>query len=179
LTDNLTLRGLTVDDAADILEIHSNEQVMRYFGVLPQRTLEEAKAWIRAYFKNTSAGRWGILRGGVPKIIGTIGYHAWNQAHRRIEVGYALSPIHWRQGIMSEALLAVVQFAYEAMEVHRIQALVEPRNIASRKLLEKFGFQQEGLLRGFELAANNPCDLLLFALLRSDYVSSKQMAVGE
>jgi ribosomal-protein-alanine N-acetyltransferase len=172
LTENLTLRGVTVEDAADLFEVHSNERVMRYFGALPQQSVDETRAWIRGYFKNAYACRWGITLKHAPKIIGTIGYHGWNHTHKRIEIGYALAPTHWRQGIMSEALSAVVRFAFDQMGIHRIQALVEPRNIASCKLLEKFGFQREGLLRAYEINCGRSCDLFLFALLRAEFCAA-------
>ena len=87
-----------------------------------------------------------------------------------MEMGYELHPDYWRQGYMCEALGAVLEFAFHGGAipvVHRMEALVDIRNIASSRLLEKLSFQQEGVRRQFGFWKGIYCDVLLFALLNT------------
>jgi ribosomal-protein-alanine N-acetyltransferase len=80
--------------------------------------------------------------------IGECGFHTWNKTHRRTEVFYQLrKDEHKRKGLMTEALQAVLQYGYTILHLHRIQALVDPNNEASVKLLQHYGFIKEGTMR--------------------------------
>ena len=82
------------------------------------------------------------------KIIGECGFHTWNRLHRRAELFYKL---RWdsdkRKGLMTEAVLKVLEFGFRELELHRIQALTANWNVASIKVLERFGFTKEGTMR--------------------------------
>ena len=81
-------------------------------------------------------------------VIGWCGFHTWYVTHDRAEVGYVIDDEkHWGKGYMSEALEAVIEYGFGTMKLHRIEAFVGPSNAASKRLLQKFGFQKEGLLR--------------------------------
>jgi ribosomal-protein-alanine N-acetyltransferase len=73
---------------------------------------------------------------------------------------------------MKEAVEQILQFAFEQIEVNRVEALVEPGNIASQKLLEKMYFTREGLLREYKFNKWRFRDLVISALLKSDYYST-------
>ena len=80
--------------------------------------------------------------------IGECGFHTWNQKHRRAEVFYHLKhDSDKRKGFMTEALHAVLDYGFNAMNLHRIQALVDPGNTPSIKLLQRYGFSKEGTHR--------------------------------
>lgn len=64
------------------------------------------------------------------------------------EIGYELAPEHWRKGIMTEVVETIVHYGFEELGLHRIEAFVVPNHTASRKLLEKTGFTEEGILGG-------------------------------
>jgi [ribosomal protein S5]-alanine N-acetyltransferase len=178
-TARFVLRGLTVDDAADLYPIHADEEVMRHFGAAPKESVAEAVTWIQGYREEEEAFRWGIvpresLTADAPRghIVGTCGFHAWDLGHHRIDVGYELAR-DWRQGVMSEVLPAAIRAAFIVLPVNRVQALVEPENVASRRLLEKLGFREEGLLREYERAFGRYFDLLMFAVLRSEVMAGE------
>jgi ribosomal-protein-alanine N-acetyltransferase len=80
-------------------------------------------------------------------VIGTIGYYRMKLEHFRGEVGYMLAPEHWRQGLMSEALEAAVQCGFQRFGLHSIEAVTDPKNIASNALLKRCGFVREGLFK--------------------------------
>jgi ribosomal-protein-alanine N-acetyltransferase len=86
------------------------------------------------------------------KIIGTCGYHNWYKEHNRAELGYTITnEVYKGLGVMSEAMKVVLEHGFVKMKLHRIEALVGTQNVASIKLLEKFGFTKEGVLKEHHL----------------------------
>lgn len=90
---------------------------------------------------------WAITLHGDDIMLGTIGFYRLKKEHYRGEVGYALHSDHWRQGIMHEALEAVVACGFERLGFHSIEAITDPRNEASNALLLRCGFTREGLFK--------------------------------
>ena len=103
------------------------------------------------------------------KLIGTCGFHAMSDYHKRIEVGYDLNRDYWGKGIMKEALSLIIDYAFEESDVNRIEAFVEPPNIASRALLERQGFRMEGILREHEMCRGELIDIEILSLLRKEW----------
>jgi RimJ/RimL family protein N-acetyltransferase len=90
-------------------------------------------------------------------------------ANRRAELGFALGRNHWGQGFMAAALPAVLEFAFNTMELHRVYADTDPRNDASIRVLERLGFRREGVLREHYLVQGEPQDAIMYGLLRSEW----------
>jgi ribosomal-protein-alanine N-acetyltransferase len=90
---------------------------------------------------------WAMTFQGKDELIGTIGYYRLKKEHHRGEIGYMLAPEHWRNGIMQEALEVVVRCGFERIGFHSIEAITDPRNTASNRLLERGGFVREGLFK--------------------------------
>lgn len=91
--------------------------------------------------------RWGIALKETGEIIGSCGFHQWEKEHFKAEVGFEIHPDYWRQGIITEALRSVLNYGFGEMELNRIKAYYDPRNLASKKSLERAGFTYEGVLR--------------------------------
>lgn len=101
--------------------------------------------------------------------IGECGLHTWNTKHHRSEIYYMLKSDDDKQkGYMSEALNAILPFTFETLNMHRIQALIEPKNIASISLAEKFNFQKEGMLRQDYLVDDVYEDSVCYSLLKHE-----------
>lgn len=80
--------------------------------------------------------------------MGECGFHTWNIFHRRAELFYALNRDEFkRQGYLSEALPFVIDYGFQEMNLHRIEALIADENIPSKKLLLKNRFRFEGIMR--------------------------------
>lgn len=94
--------------------------------------------------------------------------------HYRSEIGFELSKDYWGQGIASEALEVVTRYGFDHLNLQRIEALIEPPNIASQKLLETKGFKKEGLLRHYEFTCGKFDDLLMYSLLKQDLDNLQQ-----
>ncbi len=170
-TPRLMLREITLDDAVEVFRIYSDPQVMRYWGSPPLQSIDEARRKIEditAAFRDKDGIRWGITRKGSNRLIGSCGHWRLMKAHFRSEIGYELAPEYWDQGIMTEALGAVIRFGFEAIGLHSIEAQIDPANLASRKVLEKLGFVQEGYLRENYVVGGKFTDTAIFSLLKSD-----------
>ena len=168
-TERLLLRSIEMEDTISIFHIFSNEEVMKYYGQFPMKFIEEAENLIKMFnenFQNGKGIRWGILLKEENRIIGTCGYHNWNKRHLRAEIGYELSMDSWGRGYMKEALKAIIDYGYEAMDLNRIEAVVYPENKASIKSLINLGFNKEGLLQEYAFFRNTYQDLIMFSLLK-------------
>ncbi len=150
-TDRLLLRRLTMDDAPAIFFLRSNETVLKYIGREPAASIEEAIAFIQRIDNAIDSNEsilWGItLRDNPTEVIGTICYWRLQPENYRTEIGYALHPGHWRKGIMKEAIQKVLEYGFETMKLHSVEARTSGDNIASGAILEATGFVKEGHLK--------------------------------
>ena len=172
-SERLLLRKITRQDIPDIFEIYSNREVMLYFDDrYAFESIAEAEQMVSGYDKalhDKTGMRWGIVLKNTGKLVGTCGFHAISDYHKRIEIGYDLNRDYWGKGIMKEALSLIIDHVFEHSEVNRIEAFVEPPNTASRVLLEKLGFSLEGTLREHEMCRGNLIDIQLLSLLRKEW----------
>ncbi|HWH61685.1 MAG TPA: GNAT family N-acetyltransferase [Ginsengibacter sp.] len=150
-TQRLLLRRMTIDDAEVILYLRSNDEVMKYIDRERTKSIEEAKSFIDkidASLNSNNGVMWGIMLKEKPRtLIGNIGYWRLIKEHYRAEVGYMLHPSFWKKGIMKEALLRVIDFGFAEMNLHSIEANINPGNEASAKLLESTGFIKEAYFK--------------------------------
>lgn len=170
-TKRLLLREIRQEDTEAVFSILSDEEVMRYYDRLPLTSVQEAQQiieWHQRRFESGEAIRWGITIKGENHLIGNCGY-SWNLGHRFAEIGYVLSRTYWNQGIITEALRAILQFGFEMRNLHRVEAEVLPGNVASIRVLQKLGFQEEGVLRERILVNDQFYDVKLFSLLKNEY----------
>ncbi|QTN46414.1 GNAT family N-acetyltransferase [Ectopseudomonas mendocina] len=171
-TRRLQLREIVQDDIHGIFHGLSHPQVIRYYG-MSYATLEatqEQMDWYREQLLERTGVWWGICRPDAPhELLGACGYNDWERSHRRAELGYWLLPQHWRSGIMRESLEAVIAHGFAAMDLHRIEAVVDTDNGASSGLLRRLGFTHEGVRRECELHNGRYLSLDCFGLLRTQW----------
>ncbi|MCG7343391.1 GNAT family N-acetyltransferase [Sporosarcina sp. ACRSL] len=176
-TERLLLRKVTTEDADDLLAYLSDEDVVKHMGLAPFQTLEDAWDeinWYNAIFEEGTGIRWGITLKDVGTIIGSCGFLNMAAKHHRAEVGFELSKDYWGKGIASEALEAVIAFGFRHYQLERIEALIEPANLPSQKLVEKRGFLKEGLLRHYEYTCGKFDDLYMYSILKGDSIVNRE-----
>lgn len=175
-TERFILRALTDDDTADIYTLMGDERVTRYLGRGPMASLDEAVQRVEAFhttFEEETGIPWAITPRGQTQVIGTCLYWHLQKPHYRAEIGYVLLPDWWGQGVMTEVGTAVLDFGFNVMKLHSVEANIDPDNIASRRLLEKLGFVQEGYFREsyFHQVEQRFTDTAILSLLKSSWLN--------
>jgi ribosomal-protein-alanine N-acetyltransferase len=170
-TERLVLRQIRPYDAAALFDCFSNKEVTRYYNFPAFTRIEQAQGIIEHMLTSYSERRtirWAITRREDNLFLGTCGFTGWKWHFFSGQIGYELARPFWRQGVMTEALTAVIHLAFTQLHLNRIEALVMPDNIPSLSLLEKLRFQNEGLLRQSGYWENQFHDLTMMALLKQD-----------
>lgn len=177
-TERLILRAVTPDDTASIFELMGDERVTRYLGRFPLASLEEAVQRVNVYesvFQDQTGIVWAITPRDEDRVIGTC--LVWNlqKQHFRAELGYAIVPDWWGKGITTEANTAALNFAFTTMGLHSMAAIIDPANDASRHVLEKLGFVQEGYFREdyYNPVLEQFTDTAIFSLLKANWLTRR------
>lgn len=171
-TERLILRKLTPAIYRQIFDTLPDAEIITVLGLADAEALEKEKQKYRNGLStyNRSFVNFQILDKSSRQILGACGFHTWYTEHARAEIGYALhSDESKSKGIMSEAMKAVVHYGFEHMRLNRIEAMIGPANIPSLKLAAKFGFKEEGRLRGHYCKKGIMEDSVVFGLLREEY----------
>ncbi|MBE4401911.1 GNAT family N-acetyltransferase [Vibrio parahaemolyticus] len=149
-TERLILRALVAEDAGDLFSIFSDNEVMKYWNTEPWVSVDEAKTFItnsaRAMDSNTEVIL-GIYLKSTGQLLGKIMLFSFAKESRRAEIGFGVSRDFWGKGIVLEAGSALIEHAFHTLKLRRIEAEIDPDNIASGKTLERLGFVKEGFLR--------------------------------
>ncbi len=170
--DRLRLRWLTQADTDALFGIFSDPDVMRYWISLPFSGKAEAEQLVREIhelFESGTLFEWGVALRETDEVIGTATLAYIDRSNGRAEIGYAIARPHWRQGYATEAIRLLLHYAFEEMNLRRIEADVDPRNEASLRTLERLGFRREGLLRERWNVGGEVQDALFLGLLRSEW----------
>ena len=102
--------------------------------------------------------------------IGTCTLFRFDARHRRAELGYALRSDLWGRGLAREAATAALDWAFRSLRLHRVEADIDPRNDASRRILQRLGFTSEGVLRERFFVGDKATDSEIFGLLAEDWI---------
>jgi ribosomal-protein-alanine N-acetyltransferase len=166
-TERLLLRQEKLDEAEAVFAVFSDPKVTQFHNLDTFCEIEEAFDLIKRRAKRFEIGcgiRWGITLKQDNILIGSCGF-TWDKQACSADMGYELASTYWRQGIMTEALQAILQFGFEEMGLQFVVAEVMLNNIASKKLLEKLGFQSQGVLKQHGFWKRQYHDLERFILM--------------
>lgn len=169
-TERLLLRRITMHDAKEIFAHRSDVNAMKYIGKPLAEGLEDAINLIRRMdegINNNNSIAWGICLKGEEKIIGSIGYYRINKDHHRGEIGYMIGTEHWGKGIVTEAMKVTLDFGFNELKFHSVEAMVDPDNLASIRVLEKQNFVKEAHFKEDYFFNNKFLDTAVYSLLRS------------
>ncbi|MCP1494861.1 ribosomal-protein-alanine N-acetyltransferase [Peribacillus frigoritolerans] len=181
-TERLHLIEIGHHHAESLFEILSKDEVTKYDGMESLTIVEDARRLIDSFksaYINKRGMRWGVILKDSGKFIGTVGLHQLSLANKRAEIGYEIHPEYWRKHFTSEAVNEVLRYCFEELRLNRIAALTFKDNIASRNLLKKFGFKEEGSLRSYLFLRDQSHDALVFSLLNTEYCQLRQQSVQE
>lgn len=171
-TERLHLRKVTPNDAPEMFFMRSDERVMKYIDKERAKTVEEGLAFITLINDleaNNNAVTWAITLKGDPKLIGTVCLWNFKKAHYRAEIGYALHPDLQRQGFMQEVITTVLDYGFNTLHLHSIEAIINPGNTASASLLEKNNFVREAYYKENFFYNGHFLDSAVYSLLKANF----------
>jgi RimJ/RimL family protein N-acetyltransferase len=131
------------------------------------RSVEDLRALLSQYESPdpSSPCRLAIVDRAGCRLAGTIGFHTVTPLHRTAELAYDLSPEYWGRGIATAVCSAVTAWSYEALRLVRLQATVLESNARSERVLQRCGFEYEGLLRAYRLVRGVPGNFKMYSRL--------------
>lgn len=171
-TERLLLRRIDENDVEEVIALRGNPETMKYIPRPLVKTKEDALGHIRMIEEkivNNTGINWGMTIKGNPKIIGIIGHYRIQPENHRSEIGYMMLPECNGKGYMSEAIKAVLAYGFEQMDLHSIEAVIDPDNTASEKVLQKLNFVKEAHIIENELWEGKYWDTVIYSLLKRNW----------
>lgn len=169
-TERLVLRRTTLEDANDYFALRSNAKAMKHICKPLQASVEETKTLICKINEmiNFNEGiSWAVCFKNQTKMIGSISFHRIEKDHYRAEIGYMLHPDYWKQGIISEAVKAIIDFGFNELKFHSIEAHIDPTNSGSEKVLQKNNFKKEAYFKENYFYNGQFLDTAVYSLVNS------------
>lgn len=170
-TERVTLRPFAEADRDALFELQSNAHVLRYWDSAPWTERSRADRFLatcRQMAEEGSGVRLAIDRSADDVFLGWCTLSRWNPDFRSAGTGYCFTEAAWGHGYATEAAHALLTWAYETLDLNRVQAEVDTRNAASARVLEKLGFVREGTLRQDCIVNGDVSDSWVYGLLRGE-----------
>ncbi len=173
-TARLRLRPFTNADAAALFALHSNAYVLRYWDAAPWSDPARTERFVAACRQMEEEGSGARLAMDLSDgaFIGWCSFTRWNPDFRSASLGYCLDDAAWGHGYATEAARALLQWAFDTLDLNRVQAETDTRNAASARVLEKLNFMREGTLREDCVVNGEVSDSWVYGLLRRQWQQS-------
>ena len=171
-TSRLILRPFMMEDSSAMYQNWASDaQVTQYLMWPTHASVEVSQAvlsdWVSHYGEDTFY-QWAIVPKTLGQPIGSIAAVHMNERVGRVEIGYCIGQPWWHQGIMSEALAAVIDFFLNEVGANRVEACHDPCNPNSGAVMAKCGMIYEGTQRQAGINNQGICDLSWYAILAGD-----------
>ena len=167
-TERLKLRRADLNDINGLFAMRSDAEIMKYIPRPVAENLEEISEFLKLTDEKINTNEminWVITLKDDPKMMGTIGYYHIKPEHYRAEIGYMLLPEFQGRGYVTEAINEVTKYGFKNMELHSIEAVIDPANLASAKVLEKCNFIKEGYFKESEFYNGQFIDTVIYSKL--------------
>ena len=171
-TERLFLRRVTAADINEIFALRSNPITMKYIPRPLVSNIDEALAHIKMIdnkIEKNEGINWAITLKGSSKMIGLIGHYRLQPENHRCEIGYMILPEYNGKGITTEAIKVVLEYGFDDLQMHSIEAVIDPENIASERVLQKNGFVKEAHILENELYDGKFWDTVIYSLLKRNF----------
>lgn len=171
-TPRLRLRPFEDADAGDLFALHSSAYVLRYWDAPPWKERARAEGFIaacRQMAEEGSGARLAVERARDGVFIGWCSLRQWDPVYRSASLGYCFDDAVWGHGYATEASRALLTWAFETLDLNRVEAETDTRNLASARVLEKLGFMREGTLRENCIVSGEVSDSWIYGLIRREW----------
>jgi RimJ/RimL family protein N-acetyltransferase len=166
-SSRIRLRLLEENDFSFFLELFNNVQAMEYFP--EHRDSEKTKAWIEFNFDHYDKyeyGKW-VIENHKGELMGHSGLvHTMIDGEDRVELGYFLHPLFWRQGFATEAARLGMKLAFSKYHLYKLVSAINPSNFPSIKVAERLGMKKEKTATASVGSMSWLCDV--YAIVRSE-----------
>lgn len=180
-SQRLNLCWIDHADVAGIYQLYSDIKITRYSSHTAFTHQDDAHIYIESVHQGFNDGhlfQWGVCMKGSQKLIGTCTLSGISSAQGRAEVGFAIASKHWGHGYGHEAMHTLIKHSFNALGLRRLEADVDPHNLACFKSLEALGFKREGYLRQRWQVAGELQDSVMLGLLKSDWQENNTHAIN-
>lgn len=181
-TPRLCLRRMKVSDGRDMYAYACRDSVTRFLLWDPHPDAAYTKKYLnmlQGLYRTGDFYDWGVEWKQTGKLIGTCGFTSFDLPNEKGEIGYVLSPDFWGMGIAAEAVMAVMEFGFHTLSLHRIEARYIYGNDRSRRVMEKCGMHYEGIARGLMLIKGEHRDIGICAILRREFLDQNGLQDGK
>lgn len=171
-TERLLLRRVAECDYPEIMELRGNPETMKYIPRPLVKTKEDAISHFKMIddkIEGNEGINWAITLKGNPKLIGIIGHYRIQPENYRCEIGYMILPEYNGKGIVTEAIKVVLKYGFDDLQMHSIEAVIDPENKASERVLQKNGFVKEAHLIENIFAEGKFWDSVIYSILKRNF----------
>ncbi|MDF2880786.1 MAG: hypothetical protein K0R54_1343 [Clostridiaceae bacterium] len=134
----------------DLIEVMSDEETMKYSGMIIVNAEEQAKnifKKIETTYKSKHGIRWAVIDKKTESYVGDIGFYNIDFYANHTELGYTISKKYWRQGVATECINELEKFAFTKLKLNKITLMIDDKNYKSKNLAEKLNYKYDGMLR--------------------------------
>ncbi|MBQ8351017.1 MAG: GNAT family N-acetyltransferase [Clostridia bacterium] len=170
-SERLLFRKMQKKDASDMFDYAKRPEVTRYLLWHEHPDLTYTKrylAFVEACYRTGKFFDLAVIHRESNRMIGTCGFAHIDFSNNAAELGYVLHPDFWNCGIATEAASRILQYGFEVLGLHRIEARYMKDNLASRRVMEKCGMRFEGIQRGLMQIKGRYEDIGVFAKTEED-----------
>ena len=173
-TERLILRRMSHFDIVDVFDYAKRSEVSEYLLWYPHDEIGFTRKYLKIVDTKYKRGEfydWAVVNKADGRMIGTAGFTRFDIYNNTAEVGYVLNSLYWGKGLAAEATRAVITFGFEVLGLVRIEAKYMTGNIASKRVAEKCGMTEEGVMRQSVYAKGRYVDVAVAAILKDEYKS--------
>ena len=164
-------------DSHELQIIRSDERVMKYMDSERHKTIEFSKKFVSENLEMSEQKRglfWALIEKSSQNFIGDFAFWKIDSKNSRAEIGYTLKPDFWGKGFMKEAMTEIISFGFDQLNLHSIEANINPENDNSRGILKKLGFKKEAYFRENYFFNGDYLDSEIYSLLKTDFKYKKE-----
>lgn len=164
--ETVALRTIEREDAEWLRRTINDLRVRRYLLAYAPMNLEQERDWVESLAERDGVNLLACVDGDP---VGSVGMKEPNVVWGNAEIGYYVDPEHWGNGYATEAVELLVQYAFEERRLHTLHADIVARNEASARVLEKVGFETEGVRREAAFVDGEYVDVHNYGLVATDW----------
>ena len=160
---------------SDLSQMMSDKETMKYSGMKIENAIELAQFYVNKIdnlYKNKKGLKWAILNKSTGNFTGEIGFYNIDLNANHTELGYTINRIYWRQGVATECINELTNFAFNKLGMSEILLLIADNNYKSINLAKKLNFQQGKTVKclDHDINPDAPETMTFFSKLKQDII---------